>query len=221
MAKNKKSFILYTDLIHTVEQLNEEQAGRLFKHILAYVNDLDPETDDVITKIAFEPIRQHLKRDLKKWDTYIEKQSVNGKKGGRPKKAKETQKTQAFSEKPKKADSVNVSVSDSVNVNVINKRDKSLLVERDEIFDQVWKAYSQVSTRQPGSKKDAASKFKKLKQTELEKIRQHLPKYLKNHIAAQKTDYLPNFTTYLNQRRYEDEKLPYADSQNELDNWTL
>ena len=91
----------------------------------------------------------------------------------------------------------------------------------EDIFEQVWKAYSRVATRQPGSKKDAASKFKKLKQTDLEKIRQHLPKYLKNHIAAQKTDYLPNFTTYLNQRRYEDEKLPYADSQNELDNWTL
>ena len=101
------------------------------------------------------------------------------------------------------------------------EQDQELGLVRDEIFDQVWKAYSQVSTRQPGSKKDAAAKFNKLKQTELEKIREHLPKYLKNHIAAQKTDYLPNFTTYLNQRRYEDEKLPYADSQNELDNWTL
>jgi hypothetical protein len=221
MAENKKSFILYTDLIHTVEQLNEEQAGRLFKHILAYVNDKNPQTDDVITKIAFEPIRQQLKRDLQKWDKYVEKQSVNGKKGGRPKKPKESEKTQPFSEKPKKADSVNVSVSDSVNDNVINKRDKSLLVERDEIFDQVWKAYSQVSTRQPGSKKDAAAKFNKLKKPELEKIREHLPQFLKNHIAAQKTDYLPNFTTYLNQKRYDDEKLPYADSQTELDNWTL
>jgi len=69
MAQNKKSFILYTDLIHTVDQLNEEQAGKLFKHILAYVNDLNPKTDDVITKIAFEPIKQQLKRDLQKWDT--------------------------------------------------------------------------------------------------------------------------------------------------------
>jgi len=101
------------------------------------------------------------------------------------------------------------------------EQDQELVLVRDEIFDQVWKAYSQVSTRQPGSKKDAAAKFGKLKKAELEKIREHLPLFLKNHIAAQKTDYLPNFTTYLNQRRYEDEKLPYADSQNELDNWIL
>jgi hypothetical protein len=97
----------------------------------------------------------------------------------------------------------------------INKNDN------EDIFAEVWKIYSKVSSRQPGSKKDAAAKFGKLKKKELEKIREHLPLFLKNHIAAQKTDYLPNFTTYLNQRRYEDEKLPYADSQNELDNWTL
>jgi len=216
MAENKKSFISYCEWQETFEELSDQDAGSLIKHIFRYVNDENPSTDNILVKMCFIPIKQTLKRDLKKYECYIDKQRLNGAKGGRPKK---TQKTQPLISKPKKADSVNV--SDSENVNVINKRDKSLLVERDEIFDQVWKAYSQVSTRQPGSKKDAASKFKKLKQTELEKIRHHLPKYLKNHIAAQKTDYLPNFTTYLNQRRYEDEKLPYADSQNELDNWTL
>jgi hypothetical protein len=43
MAKNKKSFVLYCDLIHTIEKLSNEQAGELFKHILRYVNDKDPE----------------------------------------------------------------------------------------------------------------------------------------------------------------------------------
>ena len=95
-----------------------------------------------------------------------------------------------------------------------NKRD-----EREGIFNEVWKAYATVSTRQPGSKKDARTKFKRLTSDELELIRVHLPKYLKNHVAAAKTDYLPNFTTYLNQRRYEDEKLPYVDTQDEIDNW--
>ena len=102
MAQNKKSFILYTDLIHTVEQLNEEQAGRLFKHILAYVNDLDPETDDVITKIAFEPIRQQLKRDLQKWDSYIEKQSLNGKRVADQRNPKKAKKPKPFLKNPKK-----------------------------------------------------------------------------------------------------------------------
>ena len=49
MADNKKSFLLYCDLLHTVKKLNDEQAGKLFKHVLEYVNDLNPETEDIIT----------------------------------------------------------------------------------------------------------------------------------------------------------------------------
>ena len=118
MAENKKSFILYTDQSGVFNQLPDEIAGKLIKHIFAYVNDENPITDDLIINIAFEPIKQSLKRDLKRYEQYVEKQSVNGAKGGRPKKAIETQITQAFFDKPKKADSVNVNVND--NVNVIN-----------------------------------------------------------------------------------------------------
>lgn len=114
MAENKKSVILYTDLIHTFEQLTDAQAGRLIKHLFRYVNDKNPQPPDKITTIAFEPIKQQLKRDLKKWEKYIEKQRDNGKKGGRPKEPTETQKTQAFSEEPKKADSVNVNANVTV-----------------------------------------------------------------------------------------------------------
>ena len=42
-------------------------------------------------------------RDAEKYDVFCSKQAENGKKGGRPRKPNETQKTQAFSEKPKKA----------------------------------------------------------------------------------------------------------------------
>ena len=79
-----------------------------------YVNDKNPETSDKLTKMCFIPIKQSLKRDLKKYENYIEKQSVNGKKGGRPKNPTLSEKTQPFIEKPKKADSVSVSVNDSV-----------------------------------------------------------------------------------------------------------
>ena len=46
MAENKKSFLLYCDIIHTIQQLSDEQAGNLFKHILQYVNDENPSTDE-------------------------------------------------------------------------------------------------------------------------------------------------------------------------------
>ena len=81
MAENKKSFLLYCDLIHTVQKLNDEQAGKLFKHVLEYVNDLNPVTEDIITDLCFEPIKQNLKRDLRKYESTCEKRSEAGKKG--------------------------------------------------------------------------------------------------------------------------------------------
>lgn len=77
MAQDKQSFILYCDLIHMVNKLSDEKAGKLFKHVLAYVNDQYPETDDPLIEIAFEPIKQSLKRDLRKYEKKCERNREN------------------------------------------------------------------------------------------------------------------------------------------------
>jgi hypothetical protein len=115
MAKDKKSFVLYADLIHTVKQLPSDKAGDLFKHILSYVNDENPETDDIIVKIAFEPIKQQLKRDLNKWDDIRKKRSEAGKSSANKRKEK---KAKATSVKSVKQTLTNSTVNDNVNVNV-------------------------------------------------------------------------------------------------------
>lgn len=114
MAKDKKSFVAYCDWLESFEELTDEEAGRLAKHLFRYVNDLNPEPPDKITKMCFIPIKQSLKRDLVKYEERAERARLNGAKGGRPK----TQKTQSVISEPKKPDSGNVSVNDSVNVNV-------------------------------------------------------------------------------------------------------
>jgi len=85
MAKDKKSFIAYCDWLETFEELTDEEAGKLVKHLLRYVNDQNPVTEDKLTKMCFIPIQQSLKRDLKKYEGYVQKQRENGAKGGRPK----------------------------------------------------------------------------------------------------------------------------------------
>lgn len=136
MAENKKSFILYCDILNVVDKLTDEQAGRLFKHILGYVNDQNPELDDILLEIAFEPIKQALKRDLVKYEDKKLKRSESGKAGANKRwqnianatndianiaNAKSEWQTMANI-----ADSVNGSVNDNVNVNdsvsVINKQ---------------------------------------------------------------------------------------------------
>ena len=122
MAKDKKSFILYCDQQGVFNKLPDEIAGKLIKHIFAYVNDENPPCDDLLLTIAFEPIKTQLKRDLRKYDDYIDKQKFNGAKGGRPKKDETTQITQPFFQEPKKADNVNA--NDTATVNDIKvKRD--------------------------------------------------------------------------------------------------
>ena len=138
MAKDKKSFILYMDQRGIFDKLSDEQAGKLIKHIFSYCADEEPSAEFIID-IAFEGIRQALKRDLRKYNVYIDKQRINGSKGGRPKKEKETQKTQPFFQKPKKADSV--SVSDSVNVNETTYRSFAHLSISKEQFEKLEAIY--------------------------------------------------------------------------------
>ena len=128
MATNKKSFVAYCEWIESFEELSNEEAGKLVKHLFRYVNDLEPENPDRLTKMCFIPIKQQLKRDLKKYDAYINKQVENGAKGGAPKGNKNAQKTtqttQRLNKQPKQAEDVDVDVDVDVddNVNDINKK---------------------------------------------------------------------------------------------------
>ena len=81
MAQDKKSFVLYVDQKSTIELLTDEQAGKLLKHIYKYVNDENPELEDLIIKLAFEPIKQQLKRDLKKYECKKDERSIAGRIG--------------------------------------------------------------------------------------------------------------------------------------------
>lgn len=131
MAQDKKSFVLYADNYGLIKQLPDDVAGRLLKHIFAYVNDENPVSDDLLLNIAFEPIKMALKRDLKKYEQIKEKRSLAGKKSAEQRRQNSTNSTsvesvQQTSTNPTVSDSDNVSVIDSVSVidNVLSKDNK-------------------------------------------------------------------------------------------------
>ena len=143
MANNKKGILLYCDIIHTVEKLDDKTAGELFKHLLRYVNDKDPKTDNILVEIAFEPIKQTLKRDLRKWENRAETSRANGMKGGRPKEPKKPSGLINNPTEPKKP--VRVKVKDSVKVkdkvkDKVNK-EEILLPFDDNSFIEIWDAW--------------------------------------------------------------------------------
>lgn len=124
MAKDKNSFVLYIDLINTVSKLPDDQAGKLFKIILEYVNDKNPAVDDVLLQVAFEPIKLSLKRDLVKWKKKKKKNSENGKKGGiRSGESRRTKQPLHFASKNEANEAVSVSDTVSVSDSVIKNTD--------------------------------------------------------------------------------------------------
>jgi len=130
MAQGKKSFLLYCDIRSMVAKLPKEKQGELFMMILDYVNDLNPTTDDPLIDIAFDPIKNSLKRDLQKYENIIDRNRENGKKGGRPNKnPKNPVGYSGNPNKPKKADSDIDSERDN---DFINKE------SHNEIFRKLW-----------------------------------------------------------------------------------
>ena len=117
MAKDKKSFILYSDAIHTVEKLSDTDAGQLLKHLLRYVNDQNPTTDNPLVEIAFEPIKQQLKRDLVKFEDVKGKRSEAGKAGA----IKRWQDIANANKGIQTIANIAVNDNDNDNVNVISK----------------------------------------------------------------------------------------------------
>lgn len=143
MAENKKSFLLYADLIYTVKKMPLDKAGELFLTILKYVNDENPVIEDVLIDLVFEPIKQQLRRDLKCWEGIKVEKSNGGRLGNLKRWNKDlfqevisgkivieeaekiaysryATKLIASNRTPiKKIASVAVNVNDNVNVNVI------------------------------------------------------------------------------------------------------
>jgi len=146
MAENKKSFLLYCDIIHTINKLSNEQSGILFKHILSYVNDEKPIANDVIIELVFEPIKQSLLRDLEKYEGICNRNKTNGAKGGRPIKPKKPNGLKNNPKnpiEPKKPDSDSDSVIDIDNDKEIYKKINHLSISFSD-FEKLKNEFSEV-----------------------------------------------------------------------------
>jgi hypothetical protein len=134
--EGKKSFVLYADQREIFEELSNEDAGKLIKHIFAYISDENPESDDKILRLAFLPIKTQLKRDLKLWDEKKQLRSEAGKKGGL---AKSSNAKQTLA-KPSNAtnDVANLAVNVNVNGNV-NDINKEVFFSLNELEEELQK----------------------------------------------------------------------------------
>ncbi len=105
-----------------------------------------------------------------------------------------------------------ISITD--NITSISKKDN---ISIEAIFDIIWNKY-----QKRGNRKTSFSAFKKLNTQDMKSIVNHIPQYVEAHVNADKMQFLPHLSTYINQRRWEDQ-MPYQDGKinltKELINW--
>ena len=145
MAKDKKSFILYADQLEHFEDLTDEEAGQLIKHVFRYVNDKNPEAPNRIIQVAFNPVKQQLKRDLVNYECTKDERSRAGILGNLKKynldlfdlvnankisldQAQNIAKTRKSSQSEKVVAKVAVNVNDNVNDISFKKETKEILI---------------------------------------------------------------------------------------------
>lgn len=215
----RKSFVLHKDSLQVLDDLSDEQAGKLFKAIKAI--QLGEEFElDALTKIALSPFKAQFARDNEKYERIVERNKNNGLKGGRPKTEDNPEEPKKPSglitnpENPQKADSVSKSVSDSDSDKDIKHLDQSKIAREqleEDSFEFWWKHYPKKL-----AKKTAFKSWKKI----INKKDEQYVRDLTNHIVADVKHRLEDLekgsdtflgfdrlhpTTYLNQERYNDD----------------
>lgn len=147
MAKDKKSFILYVDQKDLWNKLPDDVAGKLIKHIYAYVSDENPTSEDLIVNIAFEPIKQQLKRDLKLFEEKRVKRSEAGIAGANKRWQTIANDSKRIKPIAKIADNVNVNDNDIYNIDyqaLLDFVNKTFGRNFKVITDKVKRAYKKL-----------------------------------------------------------------------------
>ena len=73
MGKEQKGFVVYGDIQAVVDELTDEQTGKLFRGMIAYFASGKAPKFDGVLKYVWIPIRQQMDRDKEKYDAKCEK----------------------------------------------------------------------------------------------------------------------------------------------------
>ena len=211
---------VFADWTKATAKLKDAEKGRLIDAMVVYATTGEDHSDALSGNEQYlVPMFQaSIDRDRQELDDYIQRQSENGKKGGRPRKSENPKNPPVLNKNPK-------------NPPVFEKTQKSQEKEKeykppispskgDERFDRFWKAYPKRK-----GKGAALKAFTKLKVTD-----EMLETMLAAIEAQKKTaqwqkeggQYIPMPSTWLNQMRWEDDadELPFEPpTEHEEPNW--
>lgn len=193
MAKDKKSFVIYCDLIDAIDHLTTLEKGELFVHLLDYVNDKNPVMENRMLMGTWKHIEQSLKRDLVKYESRADRSRENGKLGGRPKNLDKPSGLNKNPDEPKEP--VSVTDTDTVtDTDSVNEKD----IKYNILFDLFWSAYD----KKVGHKDKLMVKFKTLSESDIGLIMDYIPRY---KMSRPEKQYRKDPSTFLNNKGWLDE----------------
>ena len=194
----RESMIIYRSFYDAIKELEPVHQAKVWEAIFEYGLNAQEINLDGLPSIIFKLIKPQLDANLRKYE--------NGSKGGRPKKQKET-KVKPNNNLNETKVKPNVNDNDNVNDNGNDNNNVKDNANDNSDFSFVWSLYGKV-----GNRSTSMAKYNKLTKKEKEAIVKHIPLYIKNHKDNDKLEFVPHFTTYLNQKRWEDD-LPYKSKE--------
>ena len=122
----RENVLLYTNFIDKFERLSDEQFGMLIRAILEYQSTGEiPEITDSIVALSFDTVKPDIDRNNQKYEEMCERNRINGRKGGRPKKEENPNKPSGFLKNQVDATETDSNPNDNDNDNDINIVNKS------------------------------------------------------------------------------------------------
>jgi len=191
MAEGKKSFLMYCDWLELFEELPDDVAGKLIKHVFKYVNDLNPTTDDLVLKSAFSLVKMQLKRDLKKYEDLCERNRL-----------KALKRWDATASNSMQEDAPHADIDNDTDID--NDIDK----EKEKAFASVWKIYDYKK-----NKKKSKVKWLSLSKKDQELAIAHIPSYVKTTYTDNRYPTRKHLVFYLNAETWNDEITVQNDSK--------
>lgn len=195
--ENKKSFLIYCDIIHSIDHLTNEEKGLLFQHLLEYVNDMNPVMDNRVILSSWKPIERQLKRDLQK---YVETCGKNRDNALKRWNKKDTTAYDRIRPNANHADKDNDNDNDIDNDTDKEIRKKNLaqaMLDREISFKDFWELYDKRT-----GKDKCLKKWITLKPEETEKILRVVDDYAK---STPELKFRKDPITWLNGKHWNDE----------------
>ncbi len=204
--KERKSFLFYYDWFNVLKNLNYSQVGRVVMAIEEYEKSgIEPQFRDSTSKIAFTVISNTLIRDAEKYEKKCLKNAENARKrwDNNANVYERINENANYADKERDKDKDKDTDIDIEKDSISSSFSSKTVCEYSDDFLYFWKEYPKKV-----GKGDAFKKWKKAKLTNTDKTD------IMNALNWQKksdrwrNDYgrfIPNPSTYISQRRWEDE----------------